>query len=289
MPHLNLDCLPVIDTAKQSELDWFTTHTSGMFSSREREMRDKPMPADAKKDVRVSFKDSLFSLFMHVTGLQGQKAKLFGLNNPTGGGIHILIFVSGLKLDVSNQTVVLDVAVLALTDSIMPQLQSFLAALSNVKQCKINVDADEMRLWKEVLPAMVERCRTWEHQADCEYKKDARIPLSVENGQKVFCSCGNGRLPAKFISGVPQWDSMSKHFIRAAISPCFPAPFSEQLFDFSSLGKSERFPSNGKCRVCAKNRNGAGLLMCSRCRKVSYCSTECQRADWKKHKVSCRN
>jgi hypothetical protein len=30
-----------------------------------------------------------------------------------------------------------------------------------------------------------------------------------------------------------------------------------------------------------------GLNQCSRCRSVSYCSKECQRADWKLHKTVC--
>ncbi|OCK77244.1 hypothetical protein K432DRAFT_461196 [Lepidopterella palustris CBS 459.81] len=274
MPHLNLECLPVINTAKKNELQWLITHTSGMFSSRERELRDKPTPSDSEKDVRVSFKDSLFSALMHFTGLQGQQARLFGLNNPTGGGVHILIFVSSLKLDVANHTVVLDSAVLPLTDRLMPRLHSFLTALSATGLCSIKVDADELQLWKQVLPAMVERSRTWEHRPDCEYLTESRIPLSVENGQKLLCSCGNGQLPTKFITGVPQWGSVSKYFVRAALSPCFPAPFSEQLIDFNSIGRD-------------KSRNGAGLLMCRQCRKTSYCSAERQRADWNKHKINC--
>ena len=35
----------------------------------------------------------------------------------------------------------------------------------------IKVDGEEMRLWKEVLPAWVERCRggEWVHREGCEY------------------------------------------------------------------------------------------------------------------------
>jgi hypothetical protein len=32
----------------------------------------------------------------------------------------------------------------------------------------------------------------------------------------------------------------------------------------------------------------AGTKVCSRCKKVNYCSTDCQRADWKRHKVVCK-
>jgi len=38
------------------------------------------------------------------------------------------------------------------------------------------------------------------------------------------------------------------------------------------------------CQVCG----GKGTKSCTGCRKVSYCSRECQLKDWKRHKVECR-
>ena len=32
----------------------------------------------------------------------------------------------------------------------------------------------------------------------------------------------------------------------------------------------------------------AGTQRCSRCKQTNYCSKECQRADWKKHKKQCK-
>ena len=40
--------------------------------------------------------------------------------------------------------------------------------------------------------------------------------------------------------------------------------------------------TNGCCVSNAK------LLLCTICRQASYCSKECQRADWPKHKVECK-
>jgi hypothetical protein len=45
-----------------------------------------------------------------------------------------------------------------------------------------------------------------------------------------------------------------------------------------------------ECRVCGRDkaRNGtSGLLICGRCRRIKYCSRECQREDWKEHKKWC--
>lgn len=38
------------------------------------------------------------------------------------------------------------------------------------------------------------------------------------------------------------------------------------------------------CRVCGK----AGKYKCSACHKVRYCSVDCQRVDYSKHKVQCK-
>lgn len=38
------------------------------------------------------------------------------------------------------------------------------------------------------------------------------------------------------------------------------------------------------CRTCAASGN---LKACSRCKAAKYCSTECQKADWKEHKKNC--
>jgi hypothetical protein len=250
------------------------------------------VPKIDHKDVRVNFKDSLFSLFMHFSGLQGDKSRVFGINNPTEGGVHILIFASCLRLDLANHTVVLDSAVLPLTNRLMPKIDRFLAALSSSRMglplCNIKVDNDELSLWKEVLPAMVERCRRWEHRSSCEYVVKGQIPLSVEEGKRVLCSCGEGLLPAKFVTGVPEWEVASKYAVRAAISPSFSVPFVEKTFDFDSI-KSRVQLEIKRCHNCRKEKcnDGTNLLTCSRCQVVKYCSAQCQRDDWREHKKVC--
>jgi hypothetical protein len=43
------------------------------------------------------------------------------------------------------------------------------------------------------------------------------------------------------------------------------------------------------CQVCEKGKaEGIKLSFCNSCRSVSYCSRECQKADWKTHKVICK-
>ena len=291
MPHLNLECLPVLDITRSADMQWLITHTSLQFSAKERALREKSMASstESHKDVRLNFKDSLFSLFMHFTGLQGGgKSRVFSINHPTGGGVHILLFISCLRLELANHTVVLDMAVLPLTDSTVPQMRPFLAALSGIGIRHIVVDDDELRLWKTVLPAFVERCRQWEHRSSCEYKAKGQIPLSFKFGESLLCSCGNGKVPPTLISGVPQWNLASKYVTRAAISPSFSVPYLEEIFDFDGAGMALNISGDG-CQHChkEKSRDGRNLLKCSRCGIAKYCSAECQRADWKEHKKVC--
>ncbi|KAK3333065.1 hypothetical protein B0T19DRAFT_381678 [Cercophora scortea] len=300
MPYLaKMHALPTLDISKRNKLQWLHLHASMMFSARERRLHADPsLPSTQIERTRQGFKESLFALFMNFTGLLGPKHHVFGLNNVTGGGVHILIFVSSLHLDLANRTVVLDAAVLPLTDALMPKLVLTLQLLTNYPGgiCHIRVDADEMRLWRQMLPAYVERCRTWSHRSDCEYLADgARVPLSVENGQAVLCTCGNGAVPQ-----IRELKYAAKYAVRAAISPLFPCSLVDEAYDGGDLNDDIPLPGGppapapaaartGGCLACGRDkaRDGSELRTCAKCRKAKYCSRSCQRAHWKKHKSQC--
>lgn len=42
------------------------------------------------------------------------------------------------------------------------------------------------------------------------------------------------------------------------------------------------------CNKSAEEVTSKKLLVCSRCKQVNYCCRECQRADWKTHKLNCK-
>jgi hypothetical protein len=162
LQYLNLERLPLLGVKKTGRMQWLVPHASLQLSARERELRDRAMATnfEVHKDVRISFKDSLFSLFIHFNGLQGGKSHVFVINNPARGGVHLIIFCFLPGLDMADHTVMLDSAVLPWTDCLMPKLKPFLAALSAMYGfCAINVGDDELRLWKDVLFTLVERCR----------------------------------------------------------------------------------------------------------------------------------
>lgn len=44
-----------------------------------------------------------------------------------------------------------------------------------------------------------------------------------------------------------------------------------------------------KCDTCEKKFPYTKMKKCSRCRKAHYCSVECQKSDWERHRVTCVN
>ena len=43
------------------------------------------------------------------------------------------------------------------------------------------------------------------------------------------------------------------------------------------------------CQVCGQGALGRRLLRCSRCKRAFYCSVDCQKQDWPRHKATCTN
>lgn len=297
IPHINLDNLPALDVSDKKRLGFLTTLTSWMFSARERKLRDQADESGLAISARMNFKESLFTMFMLASGLQGGQTGLFAIHHPDKGGIHMLLFVSAIRLDGANASVALDAAVIPFTVDIMKggKLEAFLLILRELECCTITVDDDELVLWKKVLPALAERCRSWAHTPECEYAKpEATVPLSTEPGKQVLCSCGAGRLPENFIS-LPEWHVASQFATRIAISPVYAVPFVEDVVDpsiaesMSKLGLNVQGDETLRCWSCGavEAKGGGPLKKCMRCVKVKYCSIECQKKDWKKHRMEC--
>ena len=203
----------------------------------------------------------------------------------------MLVFVSAFRLDGDAASIVLDAAVIPFTMELVKseRMESFLLMLRELECGSISVNDSELELWKKSLPAMVERCRTWSHGKNCEYKKKgATIPLSLKDGEQVLCSCGNGQLPDNFLS-LPEWATAAPNAVRLAISPTYAIPFNEEVIDASELsGTPTQVKRCTRCGKPANEKKGVVLRKCSRCSKVSYCSPECQKKDWKKHRAECK-
>ena len=311
LPRVRLDHVPEIDRQVSQKIDWLITHMSVAFSDRERRTRDAglagKLPPGVTPDIRIEIKEGLFSIFMQYTGLQGQRADIFALALPTSG-INVLIYPAALRLDLNNRTVVLDAAVIPLTPNVLldKEMQQFLAAQQKLKMCQVRVTDDELRAWKAMLSALVERCRTWAHKGTCEYTSHGEVPLSrgLAEAQTPLCSCGLGQFPDGYLKQRKVLNlehALRTYATRVALAPIFAVPYVEACFLGDTLkGMPENVVpemnarSEGQgCFTCGRSeKKNTGsksevLLVCVRCKKARYCSADCQKADWKRHKPSC--
>ncbi|KAB5528061.1 MYND finger [Coniochaeta sp. 2T2.1] len=323
--HVNLDTLPIIDVTQRSGLAFLTTLTSFTFSKRERALRDQieATSSDDAASTRLSFKESLFTMFMLSSGLQGGHTGLFAFEHPDSG-LHMLIFVSALRLDGANCSVVLDAAVIPFTTAHLAdeELKDSLLMLRVLEACTITINDAELKLWKKVLPSLAERCRTYPHNpTTCEYLTSHSVPVSLDFAAPVLCSCGAGKLPSDFVA-VPDWEVSARHATRIAISPTYALPYVETLVDGKMADQFVKgglmVPRSGAFRssknanapdvspgissglgglkledVCmncraTQGKDGGPLKKCTRCLTAKYCSAECQKKDWRKHRGECR-
>jgi xylose isomerase len=109
-----------------------------------------------------------------------------------------------------------------------------------------------------------------------------------------------GKVGPEFLA-VKAWQGLAPYVTRCALSPLFPVPYIEEarqqglkiLGNSVAQQKMARFAESAAemarnekaCRVCEALEK---TKKCSGCEKVYYCGRECQRADWKAHKSSCR-
>ncbi|KAI0403950.1 hypothetical protein F4802DRAFT_616112 [Xylaria palmicola] len=220
MPYLQLLKCPLITTDLASSMV-LIPHVFCALSLREAELSTQRIlypPRHAGEQARTDFKCSIGFMFMNFARFHKGRRYMMSLYNPANCRDYLLILASSLRLNLADRAAVLDCAVLPLRETMAADIKAYIESESSIIRIEVN-DA-ELQIWGHVLPAYVERCRTWAHGTDCEYAAAGKIPLDA-----VLCTCGNGKFAADFDTNLPNWDMLQKHAIRAAISPPFWAPF----------------------------------------------------------------
>ncbi len=66
-----------------------------------------------------------------------------------------------------------------------------------------------------------------------------------------------------------------------------PHPYIGKLFkEITVVENHFHVDITQQCAVCCKSQN---LLQCGRCKKPKYCSSQCQKYEWPKHKLICKS
>ncbi|EIW80765.1 hypothetical protein CONPUDRAFT_125628 [Coniophora puteana RWD-64-598 SS2] len=264
---------------------WLNPHVDFGLSDPGRGVsKGQQQPESGVRKSTITLKQTLHDILLGAAGIRGPAAPCVkGLDCPDFG-CYMLIFISELRLDPASHTVVADSWVVPLNGDITSHFAPALRALSPDID-RIVTEPGTMELWKHLLPAVTERCRTWTHHAECEYQQSAAIPLTLKVDGIPICSCGRGMGTAEvssFCSG--PWKAFAPYATRAALSPLFSVSYLENE---GRMLRDEKLDSSPLCAACG-GPGRPSLLMCGRCRTTTYCSMECQRKDWKSHKAACK-
>lgn len=280
---VNLERLPLLDLGRREDSQWFNTHLGVSFSDKERIARDDPTRKNPSLDL-MGLKDPLCTAFLVA---YEDKQSIIALHCTEGGGIDTVFFVTGIRLDLPAHTIVIDAYVLPLKVALLTVLGGALQSIIP-SMTQIPISSQDVVIWKKALPAMIERCRSWDHKLNCSYIEEGKIPLSTEHSQIPICDCGRGQDNEAF-KKKPEWKVFAPYVTRIALSPLFAVSYLESVASVQNAKAAPNIRDLSRCAKCGKSgeKQGTKLLSCSRCKSVTYCSKACQTADWKRHKPTC--
>ena len=301
--YLNLNQLPALKLpAKHEKLKWVTLHLGLMLSDNERIAQKNSAQHDP--GPLVNLKASIATIFTKWAGVEKSSENVksryhpIGLYNPTDEiGTYALIFVNDIRLDLASYTIVADACVVPLSQQNMGKLFPALTRAAFTRHVQILTPNDETKLWKLLLPALAERCRTWKHLPTCEYLLQG-IPAYMEDldfEASPLCSCGKGKDLGTFGTRT-EWEEFHSEATRIALSPLFSSSFIKKpsltdvenanIESFLKSPSSEVSQSLTQCANCS-GPGQPSLLSCSACKQTKYCSRTCQKSHWKTHKLHC--
>jgi hypothetical protein len=293
---VNIDKLPAIETSNPEIIKMLKYHVVMSFSNEERALRDQ-----GSVDTITTIKDALHRIFVLSSHPDGRiKRTVFALSESSMGGIDTLIFVTELRLDLASHTVIADACVLPLTRTLLENssLKRHLGQIILGQPHIIEMVGTIVEAWKSLIVAWVERCRRWKHADNCEYLSSGNgavsIPISTQYRTVPICGCGRGRDVHEFKRSFGQWKDLAPFLTRMAISPLFFASYMERGVRLPSIETSVEEAlhqqslsvASHRCALC-KGEGKPKLLVCSKCKQIRYCSSSCQKADWRGHKTTC--
>ncbi|KAG6919771.1 hypothetical protein DXG01_001610 [Tephrocybe rancida] len=284
--NINLAKSPGLDI---SHLQWLHAHLSVTLSDIEYLAKEN-FPR-LERGLITNLKCTIDEMFSAVGQLQNPH-QVFVLHDPAQADRQIVIFLNCLRLDLPSHTLIADACILPATRStsgmkIITQCLNLACARSGIVM--LSTPTREIRVWWQLLPALAERCRNWSHSATCKYR-DLGVPDVPDLNTSPLCDCGRGKsLPPSFLAG--EYSILAPFVTRVALGPFFSLSYLDPIGSRLRQGLDNMLkPATAPevCNACGKPGQPR-LMQCSVCALVKYCSKECQKKDWKLHRVACKN
>jgi len=255
---VNLAVLPVLNVQSKAPRKALNPHLGSTLSTADHATIKKP--ADQTSDTIAFVKDNLNRLFGCAMGITtNSPGRVFSLGDAVTNNSDALILVDCVRYDLPCHTFICDAFFVPLTRSLIARhRRSFEKLVGPVAGSNhLLAQGGAISLWKQLIPALAERCRTWDHGPNCEYFAQERIPLSVEVEESPLCSCGAGK-NVEGMQNDPLWRDFAPYATRVAISP---------LFAVSYLERIGRDPEATRCARC-RGKGKPKLKICTGCRKI---------------------
>lgn len=322
IPKVNLDQQSIISNIGPNAVLWVMSVLGNMQSARERKCIDEAGNSTRNNIPALTTARRCFCTIAKsfVDPSRSGRKQTFPVKVDGRDDVNMIIFVSKLRHNIDQSSIVLDAYVLPYKAGANPLSSAIdkLLAHEDTQPISLTLKEADAFFIRAMLPAAVEACRNgWSHGISCEYRRYSSVSLYTESSDSPICSCGNGKDSEGF-PRIEGWEILRKHATRMALMPLSSVPYVEVQFskeeralarprprlsstpegtlegivqDLHSLQIVDPFTDgdlNG-CKKCGKiPPAGVEHKTCGRCKRVRYCGPVCQKVDWKEHKKVCK-
>jgi hypothetical protein len=249
-----------------------------------------------KKSIQI-----LFDGVNDRVGRAGQTLNAFTIS--TTKREEFLVLFGTLRHDLQQGSICMEAYVVPLPEIRSSDLTFALTSLEFTGRfVTIQIPEEVATCWKALLPAMVERCRRWQHNSTCEYAtgEEFGCPRTRPLRPSPICSCGQG----EDVDGVPEsYAILSSFATKVAISPLSAVPYVEVMamdmerFELAKVWDKQLAQAVNdetvqpryltSCSSCRKP--GINMIPCHLCYKEQWCSKKCARDSRDEHREVCKN